>query len=184
MLERRAGGAWGVAGFLAWAAAAGCASSTSPPASASSPPPSASASSSPPSAPVAHAGPASGSSASEAPQSASASPSAPVPVVPPAAPKYSEEEQFWLDLSVVFNQELAVCLTGWTGDGRITVKGGKIARFELVEHGLKGDVATPVPALVGKKVPTVPSALRKVFDAPVHVSVCVGGTRIWQSGAP
>lgn len=139
----------------------------------------------PPAAVTEPAAPAASSASPPAPIAApSSAPAAAASSAPPPERKYTEEEQFWLDLAFTFNESLPICRTGWTGDGRITVKGGKIAAFDLVEHGLKGDVATPVPSLRGKKIPPIPPALRQVFDAPVPVSVCVGSTRIWQNGAP
>ena len=104
-------------------------------------------------------------------QAPSSSVSAPIADGSRQAP---EEEQFWIDLAMAYNAKLSVC-KGWTGDGTITVKNGKIVSFEILDGA--GGKGTPQPKLKGVAVPTIPASLTKEFEGPVSVSVCTDRAR-------
>lgn len=117
--------------------------------------------------------------------SATAAPSASAPVAgatasasATAGAPVSEVETFWIELGKVFNAKVPECATGWTGDGRITIKDGKIAKFEIVERDPKGDRARAVPGLKGTVVPPIPAPLKKEFEKPVDVTVCFSSARL------
>lgn len=109
---------------------------------------------------------------------ASASAAAPVattaPTAAPTAPPPSEEQVFWEALALVYDSQLPECKGGWTGDGEITIKDGKITRFAITEHTTPPKV---IAALKGKAVPPVPASLKKSLEKPSYVSVCTGGHR-------
>lgn len=92
----------------------------------------------------------------------------------PSDPPESEETLFWQALALVYDSVLPQCKGGWTGDGEITIKDGKIARFAIDEHIGPQKVFAP---LKGKKVPAIPASLKKRFEKPVAISVCTGGHR-------
>lgn len=95
----------------------------------------------------------------------------------PAEPPMTEEQKFWFDLGVAINQKLEKCKTGWTGDGEITVKDGKISKLVWLDISPKKTTATPVPSAKGAPVPAIPSSLAKLFEKPVAVSLCTGTAR-------
>lgn len=118
-----------------------------------------------------------------APAAASAASAAPVATAPSAAPAASavtadpppsEETVFWQALALIYDSLLPECKGGWTGDGEITIKDGKIARFAIDEHTRPQRV---IPALKGKAAPSIPGSLKKMFEKPVAISVCTGGHR-------
>jgi hypothetical protein len=86
----------------------------------------------------------------------------------------ADEEKFWVDLAMAYESKLERCKTGWTGDGTLTVKDGKIVSLEIEEGG---DAGTAVPELTGTAVPAIPASLQKEFEGPVSVSVCTGRAR-------
>jgi hypothetical protein len=115
--------------------------------------------------------------AAPAPAAATAVPSASATAMAsavPADPPTSEETVFWQALALVYDSHLPECKGGWTGDGEITIKDGKIARFTIDEHTGK---PLGVPSLKGKAVPPIPASLKKMFEKPVAISVCTGGHR-------
>ncbi len=89
----------------------------------------------------------------------------------------TEEQKFWFDLGVAFNQKLEKCKTGWTGDGEITVKDGKITKLVWLDSSSTGATGTAVPSVKGTPVPAIPSSLVKLFEKPVAVSLCTGSAR-------
>lgn len=128
-------------------------------------------------APVAPAAPTAAPSSAPAP-SAAPTPKAPAETanaaastpVAPAEPKLTDEERFWSELGDTINREVKACATGWTGDGEVTIKSGRIVK--VVVDG------QPVRSLVGKASPPVPAPLVKRLEKPVSISVCVGGPKI------
>lgn len=103
-----------------------------------------------------------------------ASASTPVASAAPVDAPPTEEEAFWPALALVYDSMLPQCKGGWTGDGEITIKDGKIARFAITYPGAPSKV---VPALKGKAVPPVPASLKALLAKPAFVSVCTGGHR-------
>lgn len=92
----------------------------------------------------------------------------------------TEEAKFWTDLGMVFNTK-EICGGGWTGDGLLTVKGGKIAKFELLaDSGPSPEQTKAAKGMKDKPVPPIPASLKTLFDKPVNVGVCVSPEQTWQ----